>query len=214
MADRAQAPVDNSQNFFNSHAAAQLAILPQFSNKISEDKFSAAQWLAKVVNHKEGAQWNDAQTITHVRNAFRGPLLDWFDSLKSLGVDIRIWNEIQERFEIDFEAAPSASSVVYKITEIKQADHEDMNEYFGRCIKTMIEFKRKIDPNRYILSPAILTAAQAVIYDAVPNDIKMAVNTHEKTAVTEMALDNVSAILITAGLKSELRTEILKNNYI
>ena len=29
-----------------------------------------------------------------------------------------------------------------------------------------------------------------------------------------MALDNVSAILITAGLKSELRTEILKNNYI
>ncbi len=29
-----------------------------------------------------------------------------------------------------------------------------------------------------------------------------------------MALDNVSAILITAGLRSELRTEILKNNYI
>jgi hypothetical protein len=29
-----------------------------------------------------------------------------------------------------------------------------------------------------------------------------------------MALDNVSAISITTGLKSELRTEILKNNYI
>jgi hypothetical protein len=29
-----------------------------------------------------------------------------------------------------------------------------------------------------------------------------------------MTLDNVSAILITAGLKSELRTEILKNNFI
>ena len=103
---------------------------------------------------------------------------------------------------------------MYKITEFKQADHEDVNEYFGRCIKTMIEFKSKIDPNRYILPPAILTAAQAAIYDAVPNEIKMAVNTHVKTTVTEMALDNVSAILITAGLKSELRTEILKNNYI
>jgi hypothetical protein len=29
-----------------------------------------------------------------------------------------------------------------------------------------------------------------------------------------MALNNVSVVLITAGLKSELRTEILKNNYI
>jgi hypothetical protein len=64
---------DNTQNFFNAHAGAQLAILPQFSNKISQDIFTAAQWLAKVINHKEGAKWTDAQTITHVRNAFRGP---------------------------------------------------------------------------------------------------------------------------------------------
>jgi hypothetical protein len=39
-------PADNAQNFFKAHAAAQLAILPQFSNKISEDKFTAAQLLA------------------------------------------------------------------------------------------------------------------------------------------------------------------------
>jgi hypothetical protein len=45
-------------------------------------------------------------------------------------VDIQIWDQIQARFKIDFEASPSASSVVYKITEIKQADHEDVNEYF------------------------------------------------------------------------------------
>jgi hypothetical protein len=29
-------PVDNAQNFFNTHTAAQLAILLQFSNKLSE----------------------------------------------------------------------------------------------------------------------------------------------------------------------------------
>ncbi len=133
-------PANNAQNFFNAQAAAQLAILPQFSKKLSDDKFTAAQWLAKVINHKESAQWNDAQTITHVRNDFRGPLLDWFDSIQALGVDIQVWDQIQARLEIDFEAAPSASSVVYKITEIKQADHEDVNEYFSRSIKTMIEF--------------------------------------------------------------------------
>ncbi len=139
-------PADNAQNFFNAHAAAQLVIFPKFSNKLSDDKFTAAQWLAKVINHKEGAWWNDAQTITHVRNAFPGPLLDWFDSIQALGVDIRIWDQIQARFKIDFEAAPSASSVVYKITEIKQAGHEDVNEYVSKSIKTMIEFKSQIDP--------------------------------------------------------------------
>jgi hypothetical protein len=61
--------------------------------------------------------------------------LDWFDSLKSLGVDIRVWNPIQTRSEIDFEATTSASSVVYKTTEIKQADDEDINEQFSRCKK-------------------------------------------------------------------------------
>ncbi len=77
MAD--QILTNNAQNFFNPQAAAQLAILPQFSNKLSEETFTAAQWLAKVVNHKERAQWNDAQTIKHERNAFRGPLLDCYE---------------------------------------------------------------------------------------------------------------------------------------
>jgi transcription termination factor NusB len=67
-------------------------------------------------------------------------------------------------FEIDFEAAPSASSAVYKITEIKQADHEDVNEYFSRCIKTTIEFKRKIEPNIFELPPIKLTATQSSTY--------------------------------------------------
>jgi hypothetical protein len=31
---------------------------------------------SKMVNNKEDAQWNDTQTIIHIRNAFRGPLLD------------------------------------------------------------------------------------------------------------------------------------------
>jgi hypothetical protein len=64
-------PADNSQDLFNAHAAAQLAILPQFLNKLSGDKFTATQWLTKVFNNKVGAQWNDAQTKIYVKNALR-----------------------------------------------------------------------------------------------------------------------------------------------
>jgi hypothetical protein len=45
-------PTNNAQTSL-MHTAAQSAILSQFSNKLSEDQFIAAQWLAKVVNHKE-----------------------------------------------------------------------------------------------------------------------------------------------------------------
>jgi hypothetical protein len=78
----------------------------------------------------------------------------------------------------------------------------------------MIEFKSKIDPNRFVLPPVELTQAQSALYEELPEAIKVAVTTHIHNSSADMALDNVSAILITARLKSELRTEILKNNYI
>ena len=57
--------MDTAQAFMNKHATAQLAVLPYFSNKNTEDQFTPAQWLQKVISHKEAAQWTDAQTITH-----------------------------------------------------------------------------------------------------------------------------------------------------
>ncbi len=74
----------------------------------------------------------------------------------------------------------------------------------------MIEFKIKIDQNRFVLPPVESTAAQRVTYEAVPEDIKIAVSDHFRSTIAEMTFDHVSTILITARLKSELRTEILK----
>jgi hypothetical protein len=45
-----------------------------------------------------------------------------------------------------------------------KADYEDVNEYFGKCIKTMREFKIKIVPTIFGLPPVALTEAQAAIY--------------------------------------------------
>jgi hypothetical protein len=52
--------------------------------------------------------------------------------------------------------------------------------------KTMIEFKSKIDPNRFLLPPVELKAAQSVTYEAVPKDIKIAVRGKIRTTTTEM----------------------------
>jgi hypothetical protein len=39
-----------------------------------------------------------------------------------------------------------------------------------------------------------LTAAQRVTYEALPEDIKIAVSSHIRTTIAEMIFDNVSAI--------------------
>ena len=52
---------------------------------------------------------------THVCNAFRGQeVLDWFDSLAPLGRNIAAWADIQTAFQVDFKAALTTTSVIYK----------------------------------------------------------------------------------------------------
>ena len=133
----AAAAPDAQQLFLNAQAAAQLAVLPTFSNVFKDDNFTATQWLQKVLNHKTGAGWTDEQTITHVRNAFRGDLIDWYDSLAALGIDSKVWDNVKISFETDFRAAPSVTSVVHKIPDIKQQESETVIQYFSKALKTM-----------------------------------------------------------------------------
>ena len=207
--------MDAAQAFLNANAAAQLAVLPHFSNKSSEDQFTPAQWLQKVISHKEAAQWTDLQTITHFRNALRGTsALNWFNSLEHLGVDITVWANVKTRFEVDFKAAPTNSSVVFKIADIKQAENESVLDYFSRGIDTIKDLKSKIDPTRFTLADINLTAAQALNLAELTAETRAAFEAHLRTQVTKATLENVSSILITAGLRPEYRTDVLKRNLI
>jgi hypothetical protein len=207
--------MDAAQAFLNANAAAQLAVLPHFSNKSSEDQFTPAQWLQKVISHKEAAQWTDLQTITHFRNALRGTsALNWFNSLEHLGVNITVWANVKTRFEVDFKAAPTNSSVVFKIADIKQGENESVLDYFSRGIDTIKDLKSKIDPTRFTLADVNLTAAQALNLAELTAETRAAFEAHLRTQVTKATLENVSSILITAGLRPEYRTDVLKRNLI
>ena len=147
--------MENAAQFFNNAlATSQLAVLPTFSNRKNEDKYNPAQWLQKILNHRDGTEWTDQQFITHVRNALRGDMIDWFDGLKPMKVDITVWANIQRIFEVDFEAAPTASSVVNRIPTIKQGEQETVVMYISRSLKIMEEFKTKVDHNQFT-TPAI-----------------------------------------------------------
>ena len=61
--------VNAQQLFIKAQAAAQLAVLPTFSNVFKDDNLTPTQWLQKVIDHKTGAAWTDEQTITHVMHS-------------------------------------------------------------------------------------------------------------------------------------------------
>ena len=80
--------IPNAQALLNAQMQASLASLPTFSNSEKEDKFTARAWLDKVLLHKQAAQWDNAQTITHFRNALREGAIEWFETLECFGVDV------------------------------------------------------------------------------------------------------------------------------
>ena len=57
------------QHIINEQQAIQLAVLPPFSDKPIEDKFTATQCFQKVLLHSSGATRSDKRTIMHFRNA-------------------------------------------------------------------------------------------------------------------------------------------------
>ena len=206
-----------AQFFNNALATSQLAVLPTFSNRKNEDKYNPAQWLQKILNHRDGTEWTDQQFITHVRNALRGDMIDWFDGLKPMKVDTTVWANIQRIFEVDFEAAPTASSVVNRIPTIKQGDQESVVMYISRSLKIMEEFKTKIDHTQFTTPALVLVDGEAgfagqAAFEALPAAFKAALDLHCRRHTTDQALDNVGVILMTSGLKPDLRAEVLKRD--
>ena len=70
---------------------ANLALLPTFSDDIKTDRMTAKEWLQQVVNNKRGGTWTDVQAITYFRNALRGDMVQWYDSLTIIDTTPLIW---------------------------------------------------------------------------------------------------------------------------
>ena len=94
---------------------AQLTALPIFSDNVKEDKLTAKQWLEKVVINKTGGNWTDIQTITHFRNALRGDMVSWYDTITLLDDTAMTWAQFSP--EIDTQNISKFSKVVIKTSK-------------------------------------------------------------------------------------------------
>ena len=95
-------------------------------------------------------------------------------------------------------------------SDIKQLEGETVIQYFSKALKTVEEFKTKVRQMELVIPPFLLPAAQLEQFNALPQATKDALNIHMRTHVAAATLNQVSILLITAGLKPSLRMEILK----
>jgi hypothetical protein len=198
-----------AQALINAQHQVNLAALPSFSDNVKEDKYTAAQWLQKVLLHRQAAAWTDDQIITHVRNALKDKVIDWFDALPSYGVSQNVWAQIQTRFEIDFEAKPTPTSIVAKLPEVKQAADENVNNYFNRANKILWELKTNIDPNILHIPEIILPDAEAAAWEDIAEASRNRIINHVRLHAVAKALECYNVLIITAGLKPSLKAKIL-----
>ena len=183
-------------------------MLPTFSN-IFEDNFTPTQWLYKVINHKTGATWTNAKTITHVKNAFRGDLIDWFDSLSALGIDTTNWDNVKTAFENNFRVKTSAASIVQQIPEIKQLQEETMVQYFSNALRIMAVLSSK--KTNGIGHSRLHTSTQlGQIICGITSGNKNSTKHANEESHDITGIKHVFTLIITAGLKPDIRIEVLK----
>jgi hypothetical protein len=188
---------------------AQLTALPIFSDNVKEDKLTAKQWLEKVILNKTGGNWSDIQTITHFRNALRGDIISWYDTITLLDDTALTWDNLKAKFERDFQAAPTTSKVIARLPELRQQDNENVNKYVSRCGIILADLKNKvsIENQEFILND--LTDGCAAMWNGLNADLKAELSLKFKRLCTKKVFSQMAGFHIIAGFKANIRSALM-----
>ena len=210
MAQAAAAAADAmGQAFQMATINAQLTALPIFSDNVKEDKLTAKQWLEKVIINKNGGNWTDIQTITHFRNALRGDMVSWYDTITLLDDTELTWANLKIKFERDFQAAPTTSKVIAKLPELRQQDHENVNKYVSRCGIILADLKNKvnIENQEFVLND--LSAECATMWTGLDAVLKAELSLKFKRLCTRKVFSQMAGFHIIAGFKANIRSALM-----
>ncbi len=123
-----------------------------------------------------------------------------------------MWQEIQTRFEIDYKAKATATSIVAKLPRVKQAADESVNDYFSRATQILWELKLNIDPALIEIQDVVLPADETAIWTAVHPNIRNTVINHVRAQASARSCEQYNAIILTAGFKPSIKTKIMGAN--
>ena len=129
-------------------ATNQQTGLPIFSNNYQNDKITATQWIQEVTKLKTKAAWTNFQTITQIQKAFKGELIDWFFSLKLLGIDTSDYESVKTAFENDYKVIKPSGIESETFDPINQAEENGFTTVRNNKNKQTCKYcKKKVTQN-------------------------------------------------------------------
>jgi hypothetical protein len=202
------------QQLINANRQIDLSRIPLWSGT-KDTAFSAEQWVERIDKARaaNAGNWNDATTMSYVFNALRGDALVWFDALPTLGYDTGVWDDFKAAFIRTYGTTKTARTAALNLSDIKQGPSESSARYISRVIKLIADVKD--------LAPALLPQpAQPFAdeiralagYAGVPDAVKTAMVQTLLKAGAQDAYNRVGMQLFIAGLRPNLRTELMKSN--
>jgi hypothetical protein len=113
---------------------------------------------------------------------------------------------------INYKAKATATSIIARLPEVKQAEDKIVNNYFSRANKILWELKTNIDPNLIEIPDVVLPADMAQQWTALPAEVRTTVINHTSTHAAAGSCEQYNAIILTAGFNPSIKTKIMGAN--
>lgn len=185
--------------------------IPNFFGDPNSDYFKPEEWITRVDNNRTSANWTDPQTMTIIFNALRGKALTWHMVMKQRGIPgFDTWAVYKTLFLEAFSAARTSKAVVGIFHGLNQQPKESVLEFFNRVGKATDDMTtlRPALPNP--VAANWTEAFQAIegwgAFDAAN---KTAQGLAFMRIGATRTMEHVSVQLFIAGLKSNIREQIL-----
>ena len=176
------------------------------------DSFTPAQWLARVEKARLTAAWDDANTMAFIYVSLRGKALKWYECLERSGIALN-FADFSTAFILSFSPATTARTATISLNEIKQQNNEDVVGFYARVIEVVNEIENLIPAAAR--RPAAVTYPPEIMALAGFNALHANVRIGPPQAIFDLgmktAMNHVGIQLFVAGLKPQIRDELMKD---
>ena len=204
----------NQQQLINAGRQLDLARIPVWSG-VKDAVFTPEQWIDRIEKAKgaNAGAWTNDTTMSYVYNALRGDALTWYEALPTLGYDNTDWDDFKAAFLRTYGTTRTARTAALNLSEVRQGNTESSARYIARVIKIIADIRS--------LAPANLPAPNNPFDDAIRglagwNGIAQAVKQaniqHLMQAGAQDAYNRIGMQLFIAGLRPNIRVELMKAN--
>ncbi len=189
-----------------------LSRLPLWSNA-RESAFTAEQWVERIDRARTAGPWDAATTMSYVFNALRGDALTWFDALPTLGYQQDNWDNFKEAFLRTYGTTRTVRTAALNLTDLRQGATEPATRYISRVIKVISDIQSMAPANLPIpaapwTAPVLAVNGFVALTDAQKDtQARLLLSAGAKDAYHRIGMQ-----LFIAGLRPQLRTELMKSN--